>query len=72
MPQSFQYLASTCRKQSVCRFLTIEVYHDQYDQIGQFIQLWATFQSLWQQIFAQILIILGNFCKGVKIFHFSC
>ena len=33
------------------------------DQIGLFIALWATFQSLWQQ--------LAKFCKGVKICNFS-
>ena len=37
----------------------------QCDQIGRFFALWATFQSLWQ-----IAHILGNFCKGVKIFYF--
>ena len=39
----------------------------QCDQIGRFIGLWATFQSLWQQSST----FLGNFCTGVKIFNFS-
>ena len=39
----------------------------QCDQIGRFIALCATFQSL----FAQIAHILGNYCKGFKNFHFS-
>ena len=41
----------------------------QCDQIGRFISLWATFKASYY--FAQIALILGNFCKGVKIFHFS-
>ena len=42
----------------------------QCDQIGQFIGLWATFQSLWQQLICpNLLTFLGNFCKGVKIFN---
>ena len=36
----------------------------------QFITLWATFQSQWQQIFCPNRPHLGNFCRGVKIFHF--
>ena len=40
----------------------------QCDQIGQFIELWATFQSLWQQLICPNH--LGNFCKGVKSFNF--
>ena len=36
-------------------------------QIGRFFGLWTPFQSLWQQL----VRFLGNFCKGVKIFHFS-
>ena len=44
----------------------------QCDQIGQFFGLWATFQSLWQAfILPKSPTFLGNFCKGVKIFHFS-
>ena len=44
----------------------------QCDQIGQFITLWATFQSPWQQLFCpNCHHILGNFCKFVKIFHFT-
>ena len=34
--------------------------------------LWATFQSPWQQLFCpNRQHILGNFYKGVKIFHFT-
>ena len=44
----------------------------QCDQIGRFIAPWATFQSLWQQLFCpNCPYILGNFCKGIKMFHFS-
>ena len=43
----------------------------QCDQIGRFIALLATFQSLWQQLFAQIAHILANFRKVVEIFHIS-
>ena len=43
----------------------------QRDQIGQFIALWATFQSLWRQLFCPSRVtILGNFCNDVKIFNF--
>ena len=31
---------------------------------------WAFF-SLWQQLIYPISQFLGNFCKGVKIIHFS-
>ena len=44
----------------------------QCDQIGQFIGLWATFQSLWQQFnLPESPTFLGNLCKGEKIFYFS-
>ena len=49
----------------------LKAYSTQCDQIGRFIALWATFQSLWQQLFAQIVHNFGNFCKSVKIFHYS-
>ena len=46
--------------------------NQQCDQIGRFIILWVTFQSTGQQLFCPIRQhILGNFCKIVKIFHFS-
>ena len=46
--------------------------HQQCDQIGRFIALWATFQSLWQQFnLPKSPTFLGNLCKGVKIFNFS-
>ena len=41
----------------------------QCDQIGRFIQLWATFQSLWQKLICPNPNFLGNFC--VKIFNLS-
>ena len=45
---------------------------DQCDQIGQFITIWATFQSSWQQLFChKSPTFLGNFCNGVKIFNFT-
>ena len=44
---------------------------NQCDQIGRFIGLWATFQSLWQQLICPSSTFYGNFCKGVKIFNFS-
>ena len=44
--------------------------HRQFDHIVRFIALWATFQSLFKKLFCQIFHILGNFCKGVEIFHF--
>ena len=43
----------------------------QCDQIGPFIALWATFLSLWQQLFCPNCHIFWQFVKGVKIFHFS-
>ena len=59
---------------------------DQCDKIGRFIELWATFQSLWQQIicpFGQIFLkvsksiiflvksFLGNFYRHLAIFYWS-
>ena len=44
----------------------------QCDQIGRFIGLWATFESLWQQFICPNLPkFLGNFWKGDKIYQFS-
>ena len=44
----------------------------QCDQIGQFIVLWATIQSLLATInLPKYPTFLGNFCKGVKIINFS-
>ena len=44
----------------------------QCDQIWRFFGLWATFESLWQQLICPNLpSFLSNFCKGVKIYHFS-
>ena len=43
----------------------------QCNQIGRFIGIWATFQSLWQQlIWPNLPTFLDNFFKGVKIYHF--
>ena len=38
------------RVESWCRSKLYEGGSKQYDQIGQLIGLWATFQSLWQQL----------------------
>ena len=46
-------------------------YPDQCDLFGRFIGLWATFQILWQHLVChKSPTLLGNFCKGVKIFNF--
>ena len=44
---------------------------NQYDQIGRFIALWATFQSLCNNYFTLIAHIFREIFKRVKIFHFS-
>ena len=49
----------------------VQICHGQCDQIGRFITLWATFQGLCNNYFAQIAHILAIFCEGVEIFHFS-
>ena len=48
-----------------------KVHWHQCDQIGRFIELWATFLSLWKQLFCPDYHIFRQFVKGVKIFHFS-
>ena len=49
-----------------------QVAHVQCDQIGRFIGLWASFQNLCATIsLPKSPTFLGNFCKGVKIIHFS-
>ena len=40
----------------------------QCDQIGRFIELWANFQCLWQQLFCPNL---PHFYKVIEIFHFA-
>ena len=35
-----------------------KVYSIQCDQIGRFIALWATFRSLWQQLFLQLWAVV--------------
>ena len=47
------------------------LWHQQCDQIGQFIALWATFLSLWQQLLSPNCRIFWQFVKWVKNFHFS-
>ena len=42
------------------------------DQIGRFIGLWASFQSLWQQLVCPKLPHSEAIFKGVKMYHFSC
>ena len=42
----------------------------QRDLIGRFIALWATFLSLWQQLFCPICHILGDLLKVSKSFIF--
>ena len=45
--------------------------NNQCDQIKRFIGLWAIFQSRWQPfILPKSPTFLGNFGKGVKIYHF--
>ena len=40
--------------------------HHQSDQIGLFIAVWATFQSLWQQLFlSKLPTFLCNVCKVI-------
>ena len=43
----------------------------QCDQIGLIIELWATFQSMWQQLFCPNHPHFCNFCEGVKMFQYS-
>ena len=43
----------------------------QCDQIGWFIWLWATFlKPLATKKFPKSPTFLGNFCRGIKIYHF--
>ena len=44
----------------------------QCDQIGRIIAHWATFLSLWQQLFSPNCHIFKQFVRGAKILHFSC
>ena len=45
----------------------------QCDQIGRFVALWVTFQSLCQQLFCPNRPhFYANFCKVVEIFNFAC
>ena len=47
--------------------------HDQCDQIGRFFGLWTTFKKPLSTInLPKCLSFLGNFCKAVKIFNFTC
>ena len=54
-------------KKPLIQLIQLFLPHRQCDQIGRFIALWATFQSLWQQLFWPNC---PRFCKGVKIFYF--
>ena len=55
-----------------CKNLEIFLPHNQCDQIRRFFVLWAIIQSQWQQLFyPNQPTLLGNFCKGVKVIHFS-
>ena len=51
--------------------MTHNLAHFQCDQIGQFIALRQLFKACGNNYFDQIAHILGTFCRGVKIFHFS-
>ena len=44
---------------------------NQYDQIGRFIGLWATFQTCGNNTLPKSPTFLGSFCNGVKICNFS-
>ena len=51
--------------------LATGVRSNQCDQIGRFFALWATFLKPLATInLPKSLKFLGNFCKGVKIYHF--
>ena len=43
----------------------------QCDHIGRFLDFGQHFKAFGNNWFAQVVHILGNFCKGVKIYHFS-
>ena len=51
----FSTVAKCFNLNSICRlqipWLTVSLGRGQCDQIGRFMALWATFQSLWQQLF---------------------
>ena len=62
----------------MCReFCKEKLREEQCDHIGQFITLWATFQSLFQQLFCpncqHILgkCFLGNFYRQLATFYWS-
>ena len=40
-------------------------------RLGNFLHFGQLLKACGNNYFAQIAHILGNFCKGVKIFHFS-
>ena len=40
-------------------------------RLGDLLHFWQSFKAFGNNKFAQISYILGNFCKGVKIIHFS-
>ena len=41
-------------------------------RLGDLIHFGQLFKACGINYFAQVAHILGNFCKVVKIFHFSC
>ena len=44
---------------------------DQFDQIWRFLHFGHPFKAGGNNYFTQITQLLDNFCKGVKIIHFS-
>ena len=64
----FLLVLGSCRVVAVRRWRFLEGGGEQCGQIWQCIELWATFQSLRQQL---VCPNLPHSCKGVKIFHFS-
>ena len=65
-------VCGTITPPSRAHFTLQNVLSDQCDQIGRFIALWATFQSLWQQlgILPKSPTFFCNLLKGPKSFIF--
>ena len=42
-----------------------------FTRLGDFLHFGQLFKAYGNNYFAHIAHILGNFCKGIKIFHFS-
>ena len=65
------FFCSTTMLPNVFCFCCSAVACLQCDQNGQFIRLWATFIKPLATInLSKSPTFLGNFCKGVKIYHF--